>query len=69
MAVNPLSVPCPKCLAEQGAVCVRVTGPYGIGQPLRRMHTDRFKLAAQPAAERRRSHHQRRVAARRAQGG
>jgi hypothetical protein len=66
--VDPLAVVCPKCGAAVDVACTRVTGPYGMGQPLRRMHTDRFREAQRPIAELRRIAHQRRLAARRAQG-
>lgn len=43
MRVDPLDATCPQCRAEPGESCTRVSGPYGEGQPLRRMHTARFR--------------------------
>jgi hypothetical protein len=51
--VDPLVVACAQCGALRGARCVRLDSVYGRGQPLRRMHTARFR-AARAALERRR---------------
>jgi hypothetical protein len=41
--IDPLDAECPVCHAKVRYTCVRVSGPYGEGQPLRRMHTARFR--------------------------
>jgi hypothetical protein len=45
---DPLAVACPKCLARARQPCVRLSGPYGLGQPLRRAHPDRWRAAGIP---------------------
>jgi hypothetical protein len=43
---NPYTVPCPKCGAAARQLCVRLSGPYGQGQPLRRAHRQRHAAVA-----------------------
>lgn len=45
LPLDPLSVPCPKCAAAAGEGCVRLDRTYGRGQPLRKMHRERFSAA------------------------
>jgi hypothetical protein len=45
VVIDPLDVPCPRCHEPRDKPCVRVTGPYGQGNPLRRMHKQRFEEA------------------------
>jgi hypothetical protein len=43
--VNPLDASCPKCHAPRKQRCIRLTGPYALGTPLRKMHPERFRAA------------------------
>lgn len=65
--VDPLKYRCPRCGAGVDERCTRLSGPYGLGAPLRKMHADRFTEARLDQARERRAHHARRVSARRAQ--
>lgn len=61
MVIDPLTATCPRCHAEIGQPCVRLSGPYGEGNPLRKMHKQRFeavreRLAAERAREIRAAH-------------
>jgi hypothetical protein len=41
---------CPDCGALPPEPCIRLSGPYGIGQPLRRTHPARRRRAVEQAA-------------------
>lgn len=49
--LDPLSATCPRCFAEVWAPCIRLTGPYGQGNPLRRAHPERYAAVRRRVAE------------------
>lgn len=49
--MDPLTATCPRCHALMWAPCIRLSGPYGEGNPLRRAHPERYEAARRRVAE------------------
>jgi hypothetical protein len=47
VVIDPLSVKCPKCDMPKWQRCIRLSGPYGQGNPLRKVHNERGVEARQ----------------------